>query len=193
MAHWLDGPSLLWLPSAGAPACFVVAQILATKLHGYSLSGKSRAMRLDAHDHRHACDCAHHQAPAASGANTGLWAALLPALACALCPACLSTFAKVLSVLGIGFGLSEMQHLAVLVMAIGASVGVSAWRSWRTRRVWPIAIALSGTALVLTGHLLGDLPALEWAGVLVLLGGGLTEHFRLRRLRAAAPHEPAHA
>lgn len=95
--------------------------------------------------------------------------------------------------LGIGFGLSEMQHLAVLVMAIGASVGVSAWRSWRTRRVWPIAIALSGTALVLTGHLLGDLPALEWAGVLVLLGGGLTEHFRLRRLRAAAPHEPAHA
>jgi hypothetical protein len=88
-------------------------------------------------------------------------------------------------VLGVGFGLSEFHHLVLLVVAISASIGVSAWRSWRTRRVWPIAIALTGSALVATGHFAGDLHFIEWAGVLLLLVGGLTEHFRLRRQQAS--------
>jgi hypothetical protein len=97
----------------------------------------------------------------------------VPVLACAVCPACLTTYAKLFSVLGVGFGLSEFHHLMLLVVAISASIGVSAWRSWRTRRRWPIAIALTGSALVATGHFAGDLHYVEWAGVLVLLVGGL--------------------
>lgn len=62
---------------------------------------------------------------------------------------------------------------------------MSAWRSWRTRRVWPIAIAVTGSALVATGQFAGDLHFVEWAGVLLLLVGGLTEHFRLRRQQAS--------
>ena len=136
----------------------------------------------------HACDCrAHRPAPRARG--TGPWSALLLVLACSTCPVCLATYAKLLSMLGVGVGvsLSETQHLVILASAVAASVVVSAWRSWRTKRVWPIATAAVGATLVLAGHLLGDLELLEWAGIFTLLVGGLTEQFRLRRLTPAVP------
>jgi len=109
-----------------------------------------------------------------------------------VCPACLATYAKVLSVLGVSVGLDEAHHTVLLILAISASVAVSLVRSWRTRRAWPIAIALTGSALVVSGHFLGDLHAIEWLGVLVLLAGGLTEHFRLRRISAISPIERSH-
>jgi hypothetical protein len=95
----------------------------------------------------------------------------------------MTTYAKLFAVFGVGFGVSEFHHLVLLVIAISASLGVSAWRSWRTQRAWPIVVALTGSSLVVTGHFAGELHALEWAGVLVLLSGGLIEHFRLRRRR----------
>ncbi|MEM7135131.1 MAG: hypothetical protein AAF500_01060 [Myxococcota bacterium] len=138
-------------------------------------------MGLKLHAHGHACDCKAHRASEAVPAKAGLWSAVLPVLACAVCPACLTMYAKLFSVLGVGFGLNDFHHLMLLVVAVGASNGVSAWISWRTRRVWPIVVALTGSALVMIGHLVGDLHAVEWAGFAVLLGGGLSEHFRLRR------------
>ena len=146
-------------------------------------------MRLKVHHHGHACDCKAHRASEAATAKAGLWPAVLPVLACAVCPACLTMYAKLFSVLGVGFGLNELHHLMLLVVAIGASNGLSAWISWRTRRVWPIAIALTGSALVMIGHFAGDLHIVEWAGFLVLLGGGLSEHFRLRRAARLASSE----
>jgi hypothetical protein len=143
-------------------------------------------MSLEGHPHGHACDCTAHRGRAEPSPSAGIWSTVLPVLACAVCPACLTTYAKLFSVLGVGFGLSEIHHLLLLAVAIGASVGLSAWRSWRTRRIWPIAVALTGSLLVVAGHVSGDLPVLEWAGVLVLLSGGLTEHLRLRRGRALA-------
>lgn len=143
----------------------------------------------DHHAHEHVCDCAAHRRrdePA-----PGIWGSLLPVLACAVCPACLSTYAKLLSVAGVGFGMSELHHDILLAFAIAASVLVSAWRSYRTRRAWPVAVALTGSALVLCGHLHGEVGWLEWAGVLTLLAGGLTEHLRLRR--TAAARRAAHA
>jgi hypothetical protein len=142
-------------------------------------------MPLKIHPYAQACDCAAHRAPKAAAQDAGLWSVILPILACAVCPACLTTYAKLFSVLGVGFGLSETHHLVLLVVAISASIGVSAWRSWRTWRIWPIAVALTGSALVATGHLAEDLHMLEWAGILTLLTGGLTEHFRLRRRQMA--------
>lgn len=147
---------------------------------------------LKAHERGHACDCAAHRSQETArskGADAGLWTALLPVLACALCPTCLTLYAKLLSVLGVGVGLSEIHHLLLLVVAISASIAVSAWRSWHTRRLWPIAVALTGSALLAAGHLARDLHVVEWAGVLVLLLGGVTEHFRLRRMQA--PPEPS--
>jgi len=146
--------------------------------------GVSR-LKLDSHAGGSACDCTAHRAPRPLPPNAGIWSAILPVLACAVCPACLTTYAKVFSVLGVGVGLSEFHHLLLLFVAISASIGISAWRSWRTRRMWPIGLALTGSALVATGHFAADLHAVEWVGVGVLLVGGLTEHFRLRRQRAS--------
>jgi hypothetical protein len=134
-----------------------------------------------------ACDCAGHRALATRGSASSLWASLLPVLACAICPACLTTYAKILAVFGVGFGLSELEHLVLLVVAVGTSVAVSAWRTVRSGRAWPLVFALSGSALVVLGHVVGDLHVVEWTGVLVMLAGGLGEHFRLvRAARTAA-------
>ena len=72
-------------------------------------------MRLHLHDP--SCDCSAHSAPRTP--STGLWASLLPALACAVCPACLSTYAKIFSTAGTGFGLSDDAHGLILAIAVG--------------------------------------------------------------------------
>jgi len=134
-----------------------------------------------AHGHRHgSCACAAHARPrvnegGASKGRLGLLASLAPALACAVCPACLSTYAKVLSVMGVGAAISETQHTALLAFAIGSSIVLSAVRSWRAKRGWPLLIAVVGCALVLTGHLASEVGPVEWFGIAVLLGGGLAE------------------
>jgi len=131
--------------------------------------------------HGAACGCEHHHARPASGGGTGWGSALLPMLACAVCPACLTTYAKVLSVFGVSLGFDAALHHRLLVAALASSLGISGWRSWRQRRVWPLAVAVAGTALVAAGHALGELHALEWGGMLLLLGGAWAEHYRLRR------------
>lgn len=76
--------------------------------------------------------------------------------------------------------MTESQHLLMLATAVLVSIVVSALRSWRSKRWWPIAFALSGAALIVMGHAVHSLHELEWAGVLLLLVGGLREHFKLR-------------
>lgn len=129
------------------------------------------------------CDCCE---PEAQDVRPGFWSALLPVVACAVCPACLATYTKLLSLVGVSVGFGEGLHHLLLVVALVLSMSVSGWRSWRTGRAWPLLIAAAGSALVSGGHLFGEHQAIEWAGVLVLLAGGSSEHFRLRR-RAASP------
>lgn len=135
------------------------------------------------HHHAHACDCAGHRALerlAPPSEKPSLWSSLLPVLACAVCPACLATYAKLFSVAGVGLGLDEAAHATLLFTAVIASVGLSAWRSWRTKRAWPVSVALVGCSLLLAGHLAGGaFHGLEWAGVITMLVGGLAEHIRL--------------
>ncbi|MBM4377991.1 MAG: MerC domain-containing protein [Deltaproteobacteria bacterium] len=128
------------------------------------------------------CDCGHdHGAPADA---PGGWSAVLPLLACLLCPACLATWAKLGSSLGAGVMLSEAAHGWVLAAAVSFSLGVSAWRTRRTGRPWPLAVAVCGAALVAAGHgLLGSEP-IEWAGIAVMAVGGLAEQLLLARRRA---------
>lgn len=111
---------------------------------------------------------------------------MLPLLACAVCPACLATYAKLLSLVGVSVGLTESQHSVILAFAIATSVLVSAWRSIRSRRTWPLALALLGSSFVLIGHLSGELHALEWLGVLVLLVSGVVEQLRVPRAHVTA-------
>ncbi|MCA2981105.1 MAG: hypothetical protein INH41_06685 [Myxococcaceae bacterium] len=143
-------------------------------------------------DSRHhvGCDCEHHRsAQAPPSAASGWVASVLPVLACAVCPACLSAYAKLLSALGVGLVLTEAQHAVIMTVAVASSVAVSGWRTVRTRRRWPLLVSLGGASLVVAGHLL-EHGVMEWAGVLVLLAGGLAEMPLLRRLvrrRSPAP------
>ena len=132
--------------------------------------------------HPDGCDCAAHDTPRDSGS----WlTAALPALACAVCPACLSLYAKLASITGVSWGLSEATHERLLFMAVGVSLVVSAWRTWRRRRAWPLGVATIGAAGVLAGHALGHGvgAGLEWCGVLIMLVGGLAEHFSRARTK----------
>jgi hypothetical protein len=138
------------------------------------------------------CDCGHDHAPRETTPEekVGAWASVLPLLACAVCPACLSAYAKVFSAFGVGLFLSETQHAVIMAVAVSSSVLVSGWRSMRSGRRWPLAVSLTGSALVVSGHLV-EVTAMEWFGVLVLLVGGLVEMPLLRKLVRRVSNAPA--
>ncbi len=133
------------------------------------------------HDHEahSACGCGHDHAPPSS-TRRGWLASLAPALACAFCPACLGTYAKVLAAAGVGVVFTERQHTALLAAALTLSVVAGAWATVRARRAGPLVVAVVGGGLIAAGHLLSDSSWLEWTGVLTLIVGGLVE----RRSRA---------
>lgn len=134
------------------------------------------------HDHH-----AHHQRGGHSRghAASGLWATVVPVLECAVCPACVSTYAKVFATLGVAAALSEREHLALLVFAVVTSVGVSAHRSWRLRRAWPVIVAVTGCTLLSAGHLV-EANVLEWLGMAILVIGGILERRAARRIARGA-------
>lgn len=143
------------------------------------------------HQHHVDCDCGHDHAPkTATDSQSGWLASLLPLLACAVCPACLSAYAKVFSAFGVGLLLTETQHAIIMAIAVSSSILVSAWRSVRSGRRWPLAVSLSGSVLVVAGHLV-EVGAVEWLGVIVLLVGGLVEMPLLRKLVRARIGSPA--
>lgn len=145
------------------------------------------------HQHHVDCDCGHDHAAKTTtpDSKSGWVAAVLPLLACAVCPACLSAYAKVFSAFGVGLLLSERQHAIIMAVAVSSSIVVSAWRSMRSGRRWPLVVSLSGSVLVVAGHLV-EVGAVEWLGVIVLLVGGLVEMPLLRKLvRARIGRAPA--
>ena len=106
---------------------------------------------------------------------------VVPLLACAVCPTCLATYAKVLSFLGVGLSLTESTHEVLLAVAVMVSLAVSGWRSRRLRRLGPLLLTATGCALLVLGHALDEDPVLTWTGVAVLLAGGLWERRAWRR------------
>lgn len=146
------------------------------------------------HDHKHGdsastCGCGNDHAPP-SPSRGRVFASLAPALACAFCPACLSTYAKVLALAGVGVVLTERQHTVLLAAAIALSVVAGGWAAARSGRVGPLAVAVLGCGLIAAGHLRSDPSWLEWTGVCTLILGGFVERlWRSRRTSrvAAAP------
>jgi hypothetical protein len=122
---------------------------------------------MSTHAHGAHCACAHHAVAAPSTSST--LSALLPALSCAVCPACLALWKPLLSVVGVTLALNDAQHAWLLFASLAVSVAVAVW-DVRRARVWlPFWLTLAGAALMVLSHALGDVATLEWLGVAVMV------------------------
>lgn len=136
------------------------------------------------HAHGEGCGCPAHREPGDSGGVRGWLADMLPALACALCPACLSTYAKALSVAGLAAWLSEREHLAFLGLAVLLSVVFGLRRARALGDYRPFAFTLAGCLALVVGHFAGDVAALTWVGLaLLFVGGFFGQHLTVRAKR----------
>jgi hypothetical protein len=117
-------------------------------------------------------NCAAHR-PRAPVDRTGRWgwlSGLIPILACALCPVCLSAYATILSAFGVGFALSEGQHAVLLIVAVVAALAAGAWRARVTRRFGPLGLTAFGCVLLLLADVLHENRALSLVGIALLVG-----------------------
>jgi hypothetical protein len=116
------------------------------------------------------CDCpAHRNVARDVPRGASWWGALLPMIACALCPACISAWAPLLATAGLGLAMTESQHTALLIGTIALSLAVAVWRALRTRAWVPVLLTGTGGASMLAGHALDDNAVLAAVGVLCFL------------------------
>ncbi|MEW5849242.1 MAG: hypothetical protein AB2A00_10530 [Myxococcota bacterium] len=116
------------------------------------------------------CDCAHHaHSCQKQPSRRGGLAAVLPVLGCAACPACVSLWKPVLSVLGVTAVVGEGGHDVLLLASLAIALGGGAWDLWRSGMHPPFWLTVAGAVLMLAGHALGEVPALEWLGMLTML------------------------
>ncbi len=100
----------------------------------------------------------------------GVVFALLPV---AHCPACLGAYFAVLSALGLGFLMTE-RVLAPLIAGFLVFGLVSvAWSTWSHRRLGPLVVTLAGSAGVVAGRLVWDIPAALYISVGLLMAAAL--------------------
>lgn len=94
-------------------------------------------------------------------------------LACAVCPTCLGAWAQALSAVGVGFVVSETQHLVLLVAAVVITLVVSVRRYARSRRAGPLVLSLVGSAGLVASHALGEIQVLAWTSIAVLVAASI--------------------
>lgn len=132
--------------------------------------------------HTHGADCACHHPPRAPQT---WWAQVLPALACAACPACMAVWKPLLSVIGVTLALSEGEHEALLYASLAVALAVGAWDLWRSTLKTPFVLTAVGAALMVSSHLAGDVAVLEWTGMVVMVASVFARWVIRARLRAA--------
>ena len=130
-----------------------------------------------AQGHGTACGCGktHGQKRTAAHGALRWFSAIAPVIACAFCPVCLATYAKLFSLAGLGFAMTEAQHSVLLTSALCVSIAASVWRGRRSGRWSPLAGALAGGSILLVGHLAGERAWLEWSGIGVMLASAWHE------------------
>lgn len=146
---------------------------------------------MDAHhSHGHSCACDHHHEAPGASRNSAIWSTLLPILACAVCPGCIASYAKILSIVGVGIALSETQHLGLLVVCISLSLGVGLREARMTRRWGPLLVNVLGCTVLVAIHAMGEQsapPWSSWCGIVLLLGGAVWGHRIRLALRRSSP------
>jgi hypothetical protein len=119
-------------------------------------------------------------------------AAVVAVLTCAVCPVCLSVYASVLSVFGVGFALSERTHGWLLIGSLSFALAISIWAATRHQRIWPPLLTALGGAALLFSHFTADHIVIDLFGTSLVFtanvwGGRLRRHdHQLIGLRASA-------
>jgi hypothetical protein len=145
------------------------------------------------HVHGEGCGCdirslrVKPSAMSQQGTFRGFVGQVLPALACAVCPACLATYAKALSVAGVSAWLSESQHLGFLTVAVAFSLVFGVRRARKLGRWEPFGFTVLGCALLVLAHLYDDAPWPTWAGLVALFVGGVYGQRLTIRAQTARP------
>jgi len=125
------------------------------------------------------CDCAAHRTfvsarPARPGYVSSL-TVLLPLIACAFCPACLTLWAPLLASLGLGFALPEAVHPVGIGIAVLVALAPAVLRA-RRAKVWrPLLFVAAGAGMLLATHALHGGRIVELLGALGLVVGSVLE------------------
>ncbi|TAM83679.1 MAG: MerC domain-containing protein [Acidobacteria bacterium] len=100
-------------------------------------------------------------------------AAFFSLLPSATCPACLTAYAGLLSAIGLGF-LFNKRVLAPLI-GIFLAIGIIsvAWSMRTHRRLGLLVMTVVGSAIVVAGRLVWNIPAVLYAGVALLVGASV--------------------
>ena len=104
----------------------------------------------------------------------GAVVALLPV---AHCPACIGAYFgayfAVLSAVGLGFLTTERVLAPLIAVFLVFGVGTVAWSTRSHRRLGPLVFTLLGSAAVVGGRLIWNVPAVLYSGVALLIGASL--------------------
>jgi hypothetical protein len=90
------------------------------------------------------------------------------------------------SVVGVTLAFNDEQHAWLLYGSLAIAIAVAARDLRRSGVPLPFWLTVAGAALMVLSHLAGDVPALEWAGVVVMLASVPA------RMRLRARHQHAH-
>ena len=111
--------------------------------------------------------------------------AVLALLPVAHCPACVGAYFAVLSALGLGFLVTERVLAPLIGIFLVFGIATVAWSTRSHRRVGPLAVTLLGSAAVVVGRLIWNVPVVLYGGVALLIAASLWNLW-LKRPR----HEP---
>jgi hypothetical protein len=147
---------------------------------------------------RHAQQSTDAVSSASPSRSLQVWSFLLPALKCALCPACLSIFGSLFAGARMGFVVDESLHGGIILVALVADFFIlrAAMKHHRSR--WPASLCAAGALLAVAGHFTNE--AVEFAGFVLLMIAAILNLTLLRQHRKhggaccvhdAAPHTEA--
>ena len=141
--------------------------------HGHAHDGHGHDGHAHAKKAAVADDCsncaAHRPRTAAETARWGWLSGLIPILACALCPVCLSLYATILSAFGVGFAITEGQHAVLLFVAVAAAILAGGFRARVTRRFGPLGLTTLGCMLLIFADVLHENRPLSLVGIAMLV------------------------
>ncbi len=115
--------------------------------------------------------------------------ALFPLLPSATCPACLTAYAGLLSAIGLGFLFKERVLAPLIGIFLTISILSVAWSTRSHRRPGPLVVTVLGSAAVVAGRLIWNIPVVVYSGVALLIGASFWNLWLKRPSRKSASSE----